>query len=172
MDPTPLDPAEPQAPSDDDDTDALDEVLAVDMFKLAAVEDAICLGLGTLELLRRVRQSLARMAAFLGWIHEHPEYYSVDRQVEIARSIGRQQRALRSLVEVTMQEERMRGSEVPPEMVVKLKELFLEDVLRVLRECVPVQLAERFEAKLEARLGCLPKRHKYCAARRPDDFQI
>lgn len=153
MEPTSLpEPSDPQDPSDDDtNTDALDDVLAVDMFRLGRIEEAIAHELGVLELLRRVTQSLSRMAAFLGWIHEHNDgYYSTERQVEIARSIGRQQRALRSLVEVTLQEERMRGAEVSPEMVVKLKALFLEDVLKVLREVVPGERADLFEARLRA----------------------
>lgn len=113
------------------------------------VEEAIAANLGHGELLHRVASALARMAAFLEWIRENPEHYSLSQQLDISRAIGRRQRALMALVATSRSEKRdAPAGDPPPAVVEQAVHMLTDEVLRVLRQvATPAQVAE-FEARL------------------------
>ena len=117
------------------------------------IQEAIDQRLGTDVVLRRIVSTLARMQALLGWIQENPDYYSITRQVEICQAMGRQQRALRVLVDVTLSTDKLVESEIPPGALRKVLALLMKDTLTVLGEVVAPELAQFFEDRLCAAIG-------------------
>jgi hypothetical protein len=105
-------------------------------------------------LLFAARSVLARDVAFLEWIALNPEVFSLSRQLDLCRAIGRKHRAIRCLLEICRAHDEDRGAEgdPPPELVERVMAMFKADVLRVLRDVTSAETASRFEEALELRL--------------------
>lgn len=147
--------------NDDLENDALDEAddnygddLQDDTPEPDPIEAAIAKGAAPLEVLRLIRVAFARQAAFLEWIHLHPHVYSMTRQLELARAVGRRSRILSGLAQLILTEMRD-GPEPdpPPEVVDRLVGLLRDEVLTVLDEVASPAQAELFRQRLDTKMA-------------------
>src|SRR5690606_22658389 len=93
-------------------------------------------------------------AALMEWIHLHPQVYSLSRQLDIARAVGRRQRVLSGLASLILTEMRD-GPEPdpPPEIVDRLVGLLHTEVIKVLREVATPEQAALFESRLAEKMA-------------------
>lgn len=142
-------------PHDDDDNygDAPQDGAPV-LAEPDPIEMAIARGAPPVAVLHLIKVRLARLSAYLGWIRENPGVFSMSRQVDLARAVGRQTRALSLLARQILVEER-EGPEPdpPPEIVDRLVGLLHTEVIKVLREVATPQQASAFEAKLAEKMA-------------------
>jgi hypothetical protein len=118
------------------------------------IEAAIARDAAPQEALRLICGALARQAALMEWIHLHPQVYSMSRQLDIARAVGRRQRILAGLAQLILTE--MREGEEPdpdPRTVERLLGLLRDEVIRVLREVATPEQAALFEARLAEKMA-------------------
>jgi hypothetical protein len=119
------------------------------------VLQAIARGARPRELIRIVMHELAKDAARVEWIAMHPTAFPPEVMVEFGRMAGRRQRILRGLVTAALRDlDREQGeAPVPPEIVDRLREMFVTKVLESARAVCTPEDAERFEAKLREKMA-------------------
>ena len=141
-------------PDDDDNYgDDLQEDAAV-LAEPDPIEEAIARGDAPRTVLKLVCGALARQAALMEWVHLHPHVYSLSRQLDIARAVGRRQRVLSGLAQLLLTE--MRDGPEPdpdPATVERLLGLLRDEVLTVLDEVASPAQAELFRQRLDAMMA-------------------
>jgi hypothetical protein len=117
------------------------------------IEEVFVQGLGTRELLHRVKCALARMVASLEWTRLHSGF-SASKKLEVSRALGRRQRALMTLCTIALAEEREAAEPDPPsELVERVLGMLQDEVLKVLHEVATPEQESAFRNRLEKIAG-------------------